>query len=277
MFWRKSKLRRIGTWPPDIAVSSWSLRYLISRGGLNIIDFPEFVKQRFKVEYIEVLLNHLIAEDEAQFQRLKEAASSAGVKIVCLALNNDFTLSGADLEQECIVASELLRKAKILGAQFVRVNPGMRGEGTDEELAQNVAEGLRSLIPAAKETGIILALENHQLFGMNPDNILRVLDLVKNLRWVSVCLDFGNFFPEDFDTGPAKLAPYAVYVHAKSYQFNEDGTETKINYLNRLQELKRAGYRGYLSVEWEGDRGEDEVKNTRRTIRLIERCLAQVK
>lgn len=278
MFWRKLwhkfRLRRIGTWPPDIAVSSWSLRYLISRGGLNIIDFPRFAKQRFEVEYIEVLLNHLIAEDEAQFQRLAEAASSVGVNIVCLALNNDFTLSGSELEQECIRVDRLLRKARILGVQVVRVNPGIRGEGTDEELVRNVVMGLRRLVPVAKKMGITLALENQHFFGT--DNILKVLDLV-NTPWVGVCLNFSYFFPEEFDTGPIKLAPYAVHVHAKSYKFSEDGKETKINYLDRLQELKRANYRGYFSVEWEGEANKNEVKNTQRTIRLIKRCLKQVK
>jgi sugar phosphate isomerase/epimerase len=240
------------------------------------MEFPLFAKRNFGVNCIEVLLNHLVAEDKTEFQRLSESASSAGVKIVCLALNNDFTLSGTDLEQECLRTGRILRNAKILGVQIARVNPGMHGEGTAEELAQNVAEGLRRIIPVAKETGIRLALENHDLFGMNPDNILKVIQLVKTHQLVGVCLDFGNFLPDLLDTGPIRLAPYTIYVHAKSYKFDKDGNETKINYLDRIRELKQAGYQGFFSIEWEGNPNEDEIENTQRTIQLINKCFKQL-
>lgn len=261
---------------PKIAISSWSLHKRITRGELAIAAFPQFVKSTFGLDRIEVLKNHLMSGDDEELHRVAEAAAAAGTSIVCLALDNDFTVDEPELELECRRAADMLRRARVLGAHVARVNPGMGGEGSDEELAKRVATGLRRLVPTAEETGMVLALENQQLFGIKPENILRVMDAVRDCEQVGVCLDFGGFFSEDLETAPALLAPYAVHVHAKSYEFTPDGKrETSIDYPRRLKELSEANYSGCISIEWEGDDRLDDVANIWRTINLIRWNLSQ--
>ena len=277
MFWFGSP-KRIGKWPPEIAVSSWSLHPRISRGELKIVDFPRFAKKEFGklgVSCLEVVVNHLLAEDERDMERLASEAKQAGMRTICLALSNDFTRA-SDLDREVAETKRFMKVAKALGAPIVRVNPGMRGEDPDEEQATNVAEGLRRLLRESKKLGVLLALENHQLFGLNPANTLRVLRILRWPRRVGVCLDFGNFYPENRDSGPRELAPHAIHAHAKAYSFDADGNEKTIKYLDRLRELKKAGFKGFISVEWEGKQGEDDIENTRHAIRLIQRCLKKL-
>ena len=48
--------------------------------------------------------------------------------------------------------------------------------------------------------------------------------------------------------------PAAKAVSAKSYDFDEAGNETKIDYAKMLEIVKEAGYTGYIGVEYEGTR-----------------------
>jgi sugar phosphate isomerase/epimerase len=197
------------------------------------------------------------------------------VEVACLALSNDFTHK-PDLTVEVSKAARLLQMAKVLRAPLVRVNPGMKGDGPDEEQIQTVAEGIRQVLPVAEQLGLLLALENHQLFGLKYANILKVLDRLEYPPGLGVCLDLGNFFHEDLHTGPSQLAPYAIHVHAKSFRFDANGGETSINYPERLRELRHARYTGFVTIEYEGSAGEDEIGNTRKTIRLVQGCLSNL-
>jgi hypothetical protein len=83
--------------------------------------------------------------------------------------------------------------------------------------------------------------------------------------------DFGNFCISDvwgddgckdwYDMykGMAELMPYAKSVSAKSYDFDDYGNETKIDYGRMMGILKENNYSGYIGVEYEGSRlGEKE-------------------
>ena len=53
--------------------------------------------------------------------------------------------------------------------------------------------------------------------------------------------------------------PYAHAVSAKSYHFDENGDETSIDYIQMMDIVKKAGYKGYVGIEYEGNKlSEDE-------------------
>ena len=73
--------------------------------------------------------------------------------------------------------------------------------------------------------------------------------------------DFGNFKirsdPEqwyDRYQGVRELMPYAKAVSAKSHDFDTSGNETGTDYDRMLRIVLDAGYRGYVGIEYEGDR-----------------------
>ena len=52
---------------------------------------------------------------------------------------------------------------------------------------------------------------------------------------------------------------HAHAVSAKSYDFDEQGNETTIDYKRMMGIVKNAGYKGYIGIEYEGNRmSEDE-------------------
>ena len=48
------------------------------------------------------------------------------------------------------------------------------------------------------------------------------------------------------------MMPKAFAVSAKSYDFDENGNETTIDYKKMLEIVKGFGYSGYIGVEYEG-------------------------
>ena len=71
--------------------------------------------------------------------------------------------------------------------------------------------------------------------------------------------------PDDGD-----LMPYAKAVSAKSYDFDDEGNETVLDYERLMTIVLDAGYRGWVGVEYEGDR-LSEPEGIRATKALLER------
>ena len=66
------------------------------------------------------------------------------------------------------------------------------------------------------------------------------------------------------------MMPYAKGVSAKTNDFDYDGEETKINNRRMLEIVWRAGYRGWIGVEYEGA-VLPEPNGIRATKRLLEK------
>ena len=92
--------------------------------------------------------------------------------------------------------------------------------------------------------------------------------------------DFGNFRISDTERydnyrGVAELMPYAKGVSAKSYEFDEQGNERKLDYRRLLKIVLDAGYRGYIGIEYEGEK-LSEPDGIRATKVLLERLRAEL-
>ena len=95
--------------------------------------------------------------------------------------------------------------------------------------------------------------------------------------------DFGNFCltegygsissdkctkKYDIYQGVEELMPYAKAVSAKSIDFDEAGNEIFIDYKKMMAIVKKAGYTGFVGVEYEGDR-LDEIAGIDATKALL--------
>ena len=64
--------------------------------------------------------------------------------------------------------------------------------------------------------------------------------------------------------------PYAKGVSAKSYDFDDQGNETTIDYPRMMKIVLDAGYHGYVGIEYEGSK-HSEMDGVRLTQKLLER------
>ncbi len=140
-----------------------------------------------------------------------------------------------------------------------------------EFIMDNIFQALDELVPLAQRRGISLAIENHWGISTLPENIIQIVQHYHS-DYLGTCPDFGNFtIHQNRYKEIEKLLPFAKEVHAKSYQFDRDGNEKKIDYQQCISMLKRTNFEGPLVVEYEGN--GQKLQNSLKTRDLILRYI----
>jgi hypothetical protein len=70
------------------------------------------------------------------------------------------------------------------------------------------------------------------------------------------------------------MIPFAKAFSAKSYDFDEQGNETTIDYFKMAKIAVDAKYAGWVGVEYEGER-LSEPEGVKKTIELVKRAFAK--
>ena len=172
--------------------------------------------------------------------------------------------------------------AQMLGCHSIRVN--LEGRGSADDLAGPAVDGLASLASFAKDYQITVIVENHGGPSSNAQWLAKVIGQVR-MPNCGTLPDIGNFciLKKDEDCieaydryrGMQELLPFAKALSAKSYDFDDAGQETSIDFRRMMELVKAGGYRGYVGVEYEGDR-LSEPEGVRATKRLLEKVIAEL-
>jgi sugar phosphate isomerase/epimerase len=95
-----------------------------------------------------------------------------------------------------------------------------------------------------------MGLENHWGLGRSAAGVIRVVEEV-NSPWLKATLDTGNFLEEKYEQMES-LASYCVLVQAKTYYGGGTWYTLNLDYQRIADILKGAGYKGWISLEFEG-------------------------
>jgi L-ribulose-5-phosphate 3-epimerase len=261
-----------------ISLAQWSLHRTLRSGALDPLDFPAAARERYGLEAVEYVNTFYQgrALDRPYLTDLRQRAADAGVRSLLIMCDGEGELGHPETASR-LEAVENHRKwveaAAFLGCHSIRVNAASRG-GYDEQL-RLAADGLRRLCELADDHGIDVLVENHGGLSSNGAWLAGVIRATDHPR-AGTLPDFGNFRisadPEEwYDRycGVAELMPFARAVSAKSHEFDERGDETGTDYRRMMRIVLDAGYRGWVGVEYEGDR-LSEHDGIRATIRLLE-------
>ena len=234
---------------------------------------------------------------------LREEAERLGMTI------NAYTI-GANLFQETPEkeAAEIERLkgqvdiAALLGASVMRhdVAWGLTKKGAGrsfDAMLPTLAKNARIITEYAATKGIRTCSENHGYLAQDSDRVERLVNAVAHDNY-GLLVDMGNFACVDEDSAIAvsRVAPYAFHAHAKDFVkrtfaqgpipggcFQSRGC----NYLRGVAVgmgdipvkqciaiLKRAGYDGYLSIEYEGY--EDCIEGITTAFKNLTKFLAEL-
>ncbi len=261
----------------EISLAQWSLHRMLRAGGLETLDFPAFARERFglgAVEYVNSFFKDK-ARDREYLGQLQRRAADAGVKSLLIMIDGEGDLGEPDpAGRQAAVENHhpWVEAAKFLGCHSIRVNA--RSRGTPDEQRPHVVEGLRSLTEFAAPFELNVLVENHGGLSSNGDWLASVIKQVDHPR-CGTLPDFGNFHlggDEWYDRyqGVKELMPFAKALSAKSHDFDEAGNETHTDYRRMMKIVLDAGYRGYVGIEYEGDK-LSELDGITATKRLLER------
>lgn len=247
--------------------SSWSYHRTIAAGQMDMFGFIEECAH-LGMDGVELLCEHFASTDTDYLRKLKHACTSRYLSIAMVSAGGHLTVPD-DAQREADVAEicRWIEVAAVLGAPRLRFFCGSGDElaSGGEELYGKVMGAVKQIVAMAGEKGIVAALENHG--GTNADQLLRFRQDIDS-AWFAFTVDTGNF-PPTSAVGPGtyssieRAAPYASIVHAKFFNVLKDGRDRDFDWERIHAILKGAGFRGFLSVEYEGE-DSDEIAVLRR-------------
>jgi sugar phosphate isomerase/epimerase len=214
-------------------------------------------------------------------EEVREITQSAGLEIPALA--------GYHLVEDLDATRKMLEAARIMGARLVRVIPGLYDKGAPYERQFERARSFFEKTEAlAVEAGVRVCLETHPgHLTPSASAARRLLDGL-NPKGVGVILDPGNMVSEGYEQigmGIEILGAFLAHVHVKNAVWkNSDKAgerfwvsetvpidEGAMDWAVILDELRAAGYEGYLSFEdFSASRSsEDKVRFNIKYIRSV--------
>jgi sugar phosphate isomerase/epimerase len=266
-----------------LGVSSYSFCQLYGTGRMNFLDIPAKTRE-IGFEVIE--FSSLQVPDGLTpltfAPQVRAACDAVGLPIMNYTIGADFINgSNGDWKAEADRLKSEVQTAKVLGAPGMR-HDATRGFAADkvgakgfDEALPTLAKGCRAVAEYAADLGIRTMVENHGYFCQDSIRLEKLVNAVNHPNF-GILIDMGNFMCAD--DAPEKavglLAPYAFHCHAKDFHF-KPGTAPNPgkgwfrsrggNFLRGsiighgdvpvtqcIGILKRAGFKGVLSIEFEG-------------------------
>ncbi len=282
------------------SLAQWSLNGPFRDGSMDPMDFAPIAKELgfTGLEYVTQLYPSVLETGDNYRERVMTLASKlfeiskqAEMENVLIMVDHAGELADPNPEKlkEAIENHKIwMDAAKLMGAHSVRAN--LFGELDPEKWHQLSVASLSELGTYGKEVGVHVIIENHGGWSSDGAKLAAVMKEV-NMETVGTLPDFGNFCVkreggerwgapcvEEYDTykGTMELMPYAKGVSAKSYNFDEAGNETKLDYGRLLQIVKDSGFKGYIGTEYEGDL-ENPKEGIRLTKALVEKSIQNLK
>lgn len=227
-------------------------------------------------------------------------AEEKGLEVVSYCIGADF-INGSNgvLADEVKRVQAQVDFAAALGAKNMRhdvayaVN-GKFGIGYDDVLPR-LAQGCREVAAYAEQKGVGTMTENHGYFSQDANRVEKLINATAHPNFGAL-VDVGNFMCADEDPtlSVGIMARYAKHVHCKDFHY-KSGMEIapgagwfmtragnwlrgaiighgEAKVYQSIQTLRRAGYDGYLSVEFEGM--EDKLTGIRLGLENMKRFMA---
>ncbi|WP_270090846.1 TIM barrel protein [Sphingobacterium sp. SYP-B4668] len=256
----------------EISLAEWSLHRTLFKGDLKNIDFPEFAATKFDIRAVEYVNQFFKdkAKDMTYLKDLKQRAKDNGVRNVLIMVDGEGNLGDEDATKRKQAVEnhyQWVDAAAFLGCHAIRVNAA--GKGTPEEVKGRVVESLSTLADYGKKSKIAVIVENHGGISSHGDWLADLLKQVGKKNCGSLP-DLGNFYEYDRYQGVTDLMPYAHGVSAKSHSFDEQGNETQIDYARMMKIVKDAKFKGFVGIEYEGDK-HSEIEGITLTKKLLQK------
>ncbi len=263
-----------------VAVSSYSFSQAIRDGRLTLKECIAKAKEiGFEaIEFVDFNVTSTLPEGMTMMEYAKELRAECdrvGIAVTNFTIGADF--QNRDTAEEVARVKEMVDIAEAFGATGMRhdVASGAKPYQSFDHALPKIADGVRQVAEYAASKGIKTMSENHGFFAQDALRVEKLINTVNhpNYGWL---IDMGNFTCAD--ENPAISvgigAPYAFYVHAKDFIIKPaDGPNPgkfffqsrNGNYLRGtivgqgnvpvkhcLIALKKAGYDGYVAIEFEG-------------------------
>jgi sugar phosphate isomerase/epimerase len=261
-----------------MSLAQWSFNKSFRSGGVSPYEFARLASELgFEgLEYVNQLYPDVMdSEDKsaaiaAFVEKNNALAAQYKLQNVLIMIDSEGDLASSDenTRSEAIANHKLwIDAANQMGCSAVRLN--LFGESDPEKWVANSILSLTDLADYAADKNINVIVENHGRLSSNVPVLMKVINGTGKSN-CGTLPDFGNFCVAEegygslFDgsckefydpyKGVSEMIVKAFGVSAKSYDFDEEGNETTLDYNRLIKIVKDAGYKGFVGVEYEGSR-----------------------
>ncbi len=255
-----------------LGVSSYPFRAFIdaphnrdrdkTKPGMTLIQFPAMVRERFNVRNVEPLNSHFVSLEPGYLHELREAVEKAGMHVINIPTEVGASFyDPAEAKRKIAIANskKWVDAAVALGSPSVRLGVrGVRGVAPDVGRA---AESLRIAAEYGAEKNVVINLENDDIETEDAFFLVKVIEAAHQ-PYLHGLPDFCNSMLK----GDEKFnydAVTAMFQHAYNISHVKDsevdgGKVYRVDVGKTFAIAKAAGYKGFFSMEWEGQAGPYE-------------------
>ena len=206
--------------------------------------------------------------------KLRKTAFKNGVQIYNAGVRVQLSQPTPQLQQaEFENIKKWVDVADRIGASHMRVFGGNIPQGASESQAIAWAvEVLKRGAEYAGSKGITLGVEDDYGLTVAAGPTIEITKKADS-PWAGVNADSGNLKKSGYAQFES-LLPYATSVHLKTRIAAEDGTMEDADWTRLLNMIGKAGYKGYVGLEYEGSNAEEDVPKYAAKLRDLVRKLA---
>ena len=231
------------------AICAYSFRNQLKAGTMTYADIIRMVAD-LGADGIDLTTYWFADTNDETLYALKKLAYRSSVAIYTIGVRVRLAQPTAELQAtELDTVRKWVDVAEKLGAGHIRVFGGAVPKGaTDDQAVAWAVETLKKAADISGKKGIILGVEDDGGITTNAD---RTVEIVKKAGspWAAINLDIGNF-PDDGYKQIEMCAPFATNVHFKT-AVHVNKQKQPADWPRVLGILGAAGYKGYLSLEYE--------------------------
>ena len=146
---------------------------------------------------------------------------------------------------------EWIDHAAAIGAPVIRIFAGNVPKGDREDAAiERCIDGINQSLKYAAKKGVFLAMENHGGITATPDQMMKIVDGIKDKTWFGLNFDGGNFRTDDPYRDLERIAPLAINAQLK-VSIAPNGKKQPADLARIIKILRKHDYRGYVVLEYE--------------------------
>ncbi|MBM4043241.1 MAG: sugar phosphate isomerase/epimerase [Planctomycetes bacterium] len=258
-----------------LGVCAYSYRQLLTRKE-EPMTLEGFLEKAAELDFDGVELTSYYFKDTspAFLRRIRARAFALGLDVAGTAVGNNFCLpAGPARDKQVENVKKWVEHSEALGAPVIRIFAGSKQKDqSDEDAHKILVETIEECCAYAGEHGIFLALENHGGPTATAEGTLGILRDVKS-SWFGANLDTGNFHSADPYAEIAAVAPFAITTHVKVEVSAAGQKAQPADFARIVKILREAGYRGYLSIEYEAK--EDPLTALPRHVKALREAMRE--
>ena len=230
---------------------AYSFRKYLKSGQMTMQDF---IREIVKMGSIgaDMTVYWFKSTDPAYLNDLRHLAFKNGVPFSGAACGSSMVQASAAKRHE--VLEDIKKWVDVtdhLGASHLRVFGGKLPPGaTVKQGTDWVVETMKPAAEYASKKGIMLGIEDHGGVTQSADVCLEIMHRVDS-PYAGINLDITHFIPtgsEDPYSQIKACIPYATHTHIRDHF--DDGTPIDMDRVWKM--FREGGYKGYMSVEYEG-------------------------